>query len=167
MKKIPQRLMFGLVLGTGIFLVNTVFGSAVLARPEASDEKALEFSLSTVKGSTVDLKDLKGKDTIFFFFTTWCPYCREKFPLLAKEYKTYQDQGVRFFAINVGESQAKVASFLEKKDVPFEVLLDEKSAVARSYGVVGVPTFVLVNKEGRVVYDGNDMPGDYRTCFKG
>jgi peroxiredoxin len=167
MKKIPQRFMFGSIFLAAVLFVGTVFGSAVLARPGVSQEAAGDFSLSSIKGSTVDFKDLKGQDTILFFFTTWCPYCRDKFSPLAKEYKAYQSHGVRLLAIDVAESQTKVASFLERKDIPFEVLLDKNGAVAQSYGVVGVPTFIFINKEGRVVYDGNDMPGDYQAYFKG
>lgn len=167
MKKFSQRFMFVLVLLVGIFFVGTVFGSAVLARSGTSDQEAQDFSLSSVKGQTVEFKGLDGQDTILFFFTTWCPYCRDKFPFLAQKLKTYQEQGVRLLAIDVGESQAKVASFLEGKEVLFDVLLDRNSAVARSFGVVGVPTFILIDKEGQVVYSDNDMPGDHQTYFKG
>jgi hypothetical protein len=40
------------------------------------------------------------------------------------------------------------------------VLLDERGQVARAFGVVGIPTYVLIGRNGKVVYRGNVLPGD-------
>jgi hypothetical protein len=39
------------------------------------------------------------------------------------------------------------------------VLLDRDGAVARKYHVVGIPTYVVVDRNGRIVYSDNDLPG--------
>ena len=134
---------------------------------ESASQNALApaFSLKTMKGNTVALSDMKGKNVLLFFFATWCPWCRNKIPDLVKNEARYKKDNLEFLLIDAGESQAKVSSFAEKQDVPFDILLDQDMKVSQDYDVVGVPTFVLISKDGRIVYSGNEMPADYRKLI--
>ncbi len=143
----------------------SVLASASLTKEPKVSEASLDFTLDTARGNTVSLKEYKGKDIILFFFTTWCPYCRQKFPSLSKDYEKFRSEGIELFVIDAGESQAKVSSFLSSQKAPFDVLLDKSTAVSEAYGVMGVPTFVLISKGGSVVYEGNELPGNYKDLF--
>jgi len=133
--------------------------------PLKSEEPAHGFNLATVEGGRAALEDYAGKKIILFFFTTWCPYCVAKFPVLEKEKAKFEEQGIVLLVINVGESQAKVASFREKRNIGFNILLDESMSTAQNYQVIGVPTFFLVGTNGVVIYDGNDLPWNYPEIF--
>ena len=122
---------------------------------------APDFTLETIAGKTVSLKDYRGKGVILFFFTTSCPYCREKVPQLSRDYEKYKSENVELLAINSGDSQRKVSSFAAKEGVSFDILLDSNLKAADSYSIVGVPTFVLVDKDGKIVYNDNAFPSDY------
>jgi peroxiredoxin len=143
-----------------------VLASASVGQARLVGSAASDFSLETTADSTVALADLKGKGVILFFFTTWCPYCREKLPFLAKEYEVMRSKNIELLPIDAGESKAKVKAFAEKHNLPFPVLLDTNTAVSGSYGVVGVPTFVLISREGKVVWTGNELPSRYETYFE-
>lgn len=145
-----------------------VCASASLLKKKGSSEKvaAPDFSLESVSGKTVSLSDLKGKGVILFFFTTWCPYCRSKIPVISKEYSQYQSQGIEFLLIDTGESKIKIASFIAKEHLTFDVLLDSRMKASEDYGVMGVPTFILISKEGFVVYEGNELPHNYAELLK-
>jgi peroxiredoxin len=164
MSKFLLRYFCVLVSLLSFLSFDNVLASASLPKGPQT-EAAFGFTLDTVSGKTVSLKDAKGKGVILFFFTTWCPYCRQKFPALSKDYETFRREGIEFFAIDAGESQAKISSFLRKVNPPFDVLLDKSAAVAEAYGVMGVPTFVLISKSGVVVYEGNDLPGNYKDLL--
>ncbi|MEK7849645.1 MAG: TlpA disulfide reductase family protein [Candidatus Omnitrophota bacterium] len=142
-----------------VLLLSFLSFENILAAP------AFDFTLDTVGGKTVSLKEAKGKGVILFFFTTWCLYCRQKFPSLSKDYETFRREGFELFAIDAGESQAKVSSFLSKVNPPFDVLLDKSTAVSEAYGIVGVPTFILISKSGVIVYEGNDLPRGYKDLL--
>mgnify|MGYP001602487520 FL=1 len=154
MSKFSLRYLCAFILLLSFLSFDNVFADA-----------AFDFTLDTVSGKTVSLKDAKGKGVILFFFTTWCPACRQKFPSLSKDHETFRREGIGLFVIDAGESQAKVSSFLSKVNPPFDVLLDTSTAVAEAYGVMGVPTFILISKSGVVVYEGNDLPGDYKELL--
>lgn len=167
MKKIILTVLLGVFCLSFSFSSREAYASASLKGGGARQHSmAPDFTLGTVSGKTIALKDFKGKGIILFFFTTWCPYCREKMPELARDYKTYQSQGIELLAIDAGESKSKVSSFAVKEDLPFDILLDAKTDVADSFGVLGIPTFVLISKEGKVVYFGNDLPSHYATLVE-
>jgi peroxiredoxin len=168
MKKIAMRIVVSLFVFVFFVSSYNICVCASLLKRGGSSEKvaAPDFSLETVSGKTVSLSGLKGKGVVLFFFTTWCPYCRSKVPMLSKEYSQCQDQGIEFLLIDTGESKAKVASFVAKEHLSFDILLDIKMNAAEDYGIVGVPTFILVSKEGFVVYEGNDLPDNYAELLK-
>ena len=57
-----------------------------------------------------------------------------------------------FYAVNLQEEASPVQKFLSDRGVELPVLLDAKGEVATLYGVRAIPTTVVVNAEGKVVY---------------
>ncbi len=145
--------------------VHNVSASASVRRTQLVGSIAPDFTLETTADTKVALRDLHGRGVILFFFTTWCPYCREKLPLLASERRKMEEGKIKLLLIDAGESKAKVKAFIERQQLPFAVLLDVNTLVAESYGVVGVPTFVLISSDGDVVWTGNELPGNYRKLL--
>ena len=72
---------------------------------------------------------------------------------------------IELLLIDAVESKAKVKAFIDKQQLPFAVLLDVNTLVAESYGVVWVPTFVLISADGDVVWMGNELPDNYRKLL--
>lgn len=166
MKKMTEKLLVSVFLF--LFLASGTYApaSAMGRTSGVVHADAPDFRLESVGGKTVELKDLKGKGAILFFFTTWCPYCREKIPALSRDYGRFQNEGVTLMVINVGESERKVSSFAEKEHAAFDIFLDKDMKVSENYGVVGVPTFVLIDKDGKVAYEGNDLPHNYNKLLE-
>jgi len=133
--------------------------------PLKGADEAPAFRLATVEGRRVALEDHKGKNIILFFFTTWCPYCTTSIVALEKKRAALEREGIVVLPINAGESQAKVAAFRERRDISYDILLDKNTAVAKDYGVIGVPTYFLVAADGALIYDGNDLPWNYMEIF--
>ena len=51
---------------------------------------------------------------------------------------------------SLAESPKKVASFVEKYSLPYTILVDPEGSVARTYGIRGVPTKIVVAKSGLI-----------------
>lgn len=118
---------------------------------ETIEEEAPDFTLKDVAGNEVKLSDYQGKVVLLVFSTTWCSYCRAEVPHLKKLYAKYQSKGLVLLNIDIQESQKKVASFVAKNKISYPVLLDEDGKVSLAYGIQGVPTTVLINKEGIIL----------------
>lgn len=125
-------------------------GGAGAAR-EASPligKTAPDFSLKDLEGAEVKLSALRGKIVVIDFWATWCPPCVRSLPVLAEVTKSFQDQGVVFYAINAREDVTKIREFLKSKDLSIPVLLDADGGVMTLYGVQSIPQSVVIDKEG-------------------
>jgi len=114
-----------------------------------SDKKeAPFFNLKRVDGTFVNLRDLKGKPALLFFWATYCPSCKEDIPVFEKFLKGKTDQISIFTFVIDGESEKAVQKAIKKHTVGLPVLLDVNERIARTYGVKMVPTTYLISREG-------------------
>ena len=121
-------------------------------------ELAANFTLLDLEKKEFSLSDFKGKPVILFFWTTWCPYCRKELKQLNDMHRELLQNGVGLVAINVEEPADRVQRFIESHPFSSRVLLDTDAKVASAYGILGVPTHIFINKEGRIVFDNHYFP---------
>lgn len=101
------------------------------------------------------LSEIKDKYVFINFWNTWCPPCRAEMPDLNKLYLEYGGKNVEFIFINIAgqeKSLADVKSFLAENNYSIPVYLDRQGEVARAYGIRGIPTTVVINPAGELVY---------------
>lgn len=108
----------------------------------------------------VRLSDFKGKSLILWFWTTWCPYCREAIPDLNSIYPELKSAGIELLAVNVDEPKEKIVRFIKHYPIDFNILQDKGARCAFSYGVIGVPTYILIDKNGKVRFKQNYFSQD-------
>jgi len=122
---------------------------------------APDFSLTDIQGKTFKLSSQKGNPVVIFFGTTWCPSCRSEMPLYKTLYDKYASRGLKFLYININESSERVAHYTKQNTFPYLVLLDLDGGVANDYSIVGVPTLILLDKEGKIISESHrtlDLP---------
>lgn len=113
--------------------------------------QAPEFSLQDLSGKAFDLSRHRGKTVLLDFTTTWCPYCLKDIPGLKKIHERFKNRDFVLVSIYIQESRKKVSSFAQKHGLPYTILIDPDGKTAMSYGVRGVPTKVVVGKDGTIV----------------
>jgi len=134
-----------MILTSGLLIT----GCAVGSEPTATvGQAAPNFELQNLDGQSISLNDLKGKPVLINFWATRCPPCIFEMPYLQEIYNEWSGKGLMVLAINIGESSAKVKTFLQDNDLSLPVLLDTKAVVARMYVKRGIPTTVFIDKEG-------------------
>jgi len=147
-------------------LMLTVFLSVEFAI--ASEwEMAPDFSLPDINNNIVTLSSYKDKKPVLlFFWTTWCPYCRSELRALNNKYPALTKEGLEVLPINVGESRNRVKNFIQNYYLTYPVILDENMEVAYNYGIPGVPAYILIDKKGKVVFEGSRFPeGRYKDLI--
>ena len=126
--------------------------AGILRIGEKKSVPAPGFTLNTLNGRKVSLKDFKGKVVFLNFWATWCPPCVAEMPAMDVLHKKFKDKGLFVIAVNSEESVNKVSKFIKKRNYTFLVLLDEDGSVANdSYRAIGFPTTYLIDKLGNVV----------------
>jgi peroxiredoxin len=154
----PNFKKSGLLLFAGLTFLALGFGRIALAE----DVILNDLAGGQVNFSSYDLK----KPAILFFWTTWCPYCREEIRKLNLQSPQIAKDGVALLGINVGEADYKVRRFFNDYALNFKMLLDRYMLLADKYDVIGVPTYILLDKAGKVVSRYQSLPKDYRGLFK-
>ena len=96
-----------------------------------------------------------------YFFTTWCGYCRSRYPEIQAAAERAKAKGWRVYGIDVGERQSVVADYVQQYRPRYPVLLDQHEDVAQRYGVNGYPQFVLVDSNANIVYNSHSLPKNF------
>lgn len=91
-----------------------------------------------------------GRPLVIRFWADWCKFCEGEMKAIEAVYQRHKAKGLEVLAINAGQDKATVAAFVRKIGVSYPALMDEQSKIARSYGVVGLPTTYFVDGKGIV-----------------
>ncbi|GAA6168072.1 peroxiredoxin family protein [Sessilibacter corallicola] len=130
-----------------IFLATSAFA----AMPPQTGEKAPDWILSTAEGKRISLyDDSEGKKVVMLFWATWCPFCHELMPDLEALRKEFEEQDVKFYALNVWDD-GDPRGFMSRKDYGMKLLL-QADTVAQRYGVVGTPGLFVIDEEKNITY---------------
>lgn len=102
-------------------------------------------------GAAVDFPAaFAGKPVVLRFWADWCKFCEPEMKLIDTLRQRHAARGLTVLAVNAGQDKAAVAAFMRKLDVGYPAALDENSKIAKSYGVVGLPTTYLIDGQGIV-----------------
>ena len=125
------------------------------------DGRPADFTLQDLDGQPISLSQFRGKKPVLLvFWATWCPECKAAFPKINAMHGGPAGEKIQILALDFRETREKVAAAVKSRDIRFPVLLDDRGQVARAFGVVGIPTYVLIGRDGTVVYRENVLPGD-------
>jgi len=116
--------------------------------PAKQGKPAPDFVLKDMNGSVVRLSELHGQVVLVNLWATWCPPCRAEMPDLAALYQAYKSEGFVILGVDDQERAQTVSDFLARSPVPYPVLLDPDSQVARAFGVSYLPASFLVDRRG-------------------
>ncbi len=111
---------------------------------------------------------LAGRPMILEFWATWCGPCRESIPHLNEFYKQYKAKGLEIIGVTK-EDAATVNAFTKEVHMNYPVALDPAATLAAHFGITGIPHAMLVDKTGKIVWEGHPMelkPADIEALLK-
>lgn len=107
-------------------------------------------------GGTSSLKDFKGKYVYIDVWATWCGPCIGEIPSLKKIEKKYHNKNIAFVSISIDKQKDKdkwKKMVADKELVGTQLFADKdwKSKFVEDYQIKGIPRFILLDKEGKII----------------
>jgi cytochrome c biogenesis protein CcmG/thiol:disulfide interchange protein DsbE len=116
----------------------------------AAPRPAPGFTLPDQHNQSVSLSDWVGQPVLLAFWATWCGPCKAELPLIARLQKELPERHVTVLAI-AEDSPEAVHKYLNRASIELRTLIDPDHTVARSYGECGMPSTILIDRDGEVV----------------
>ena len=122
--------------------------------PVKNTVMAPDFELMDMDEEMKKFSDLRGKVVLLNFWATWCPPCVREMPSMERLHQQIDAEDFEVIAVNQMEDGDQVFAFTGQLEIEptFEILFDSTSRVSRAYGVRGLPTTYLIDKQGKVRY---------------
>jgi len=99
---------------------------------------------------SMSLEALRGKVVYLDFWASWCGPCRLSFPQLEVLRQELGPRGFEVLAVNVDEFEDDALAFLDAIPVTYPVVRDADADSPARYGILGMPTGLLLDREGVV-----------------
>ncbi len=98
----------------------------------------------------LNLSDYNGNLILLNFWATWCDPCKEEMPSLDSLQVNKKLDNLKIFPINIGkDSKEKASVFFEDLQIKnLDLYFDSPITLAKKFGLRGIPTSILFNKEG-------------------
>ncbi|HEY1101120.1 MAG TPA: TlpA disulfide reductase family protein, partial [Myxococcota bacterium] len=138
-------------------------GALTLAGCATSDEVVVEDD--GVVHPLAGLTDFDGKKlepnpilaiagrpaTVVDFWASWCVPCRQSFPHLDQLYRTWMAHGLDMVGVSVDDDPVAARRFWAQQRPRFPIAWDANATVREQFGVVSLPTTVLLDRNGSIV----------------
>jgi peroxiredoxin len=148
--RIFANVKFRLFSISSIFLISAVYTVACEPpTPVQIGQKPPGLSLYDLKGNLRTLQQEQGKVVVLCFWAEGC--CGDKNLIsLGRVFQTYKDKGFVILAVNAGEPKAQVEKFVRRTNIAYDILLDERFAAMKEYGIATLPMLYILDRQGIV-----------------
>jgi thiol-disulfide isomerase/thioredoxin len=110
------------------------------------------FELASFDNKLVTSANIANKVVLFDFWEVWCGPCLASMPTVDSLFQKYRAKGLEVYGMMSEKDQLDAAKLLvNKRKYTFPMLLANEN-IKKSLGIIAVPTYVLVNKQGIITY---------------
>ena len=155
-----SRMAWVAIAGAALFLIlalvfanrfgtdPTLTASPLIGEPAPTEPMALQDG-----SGEVSIADFAGDITVVNFWASWCTGCRVEHAALTEAADGYSEFDVQFVAVNYQDDPASARGFLDELGTSGSTIyaVDEGSATAFKWGVLGLPETFFVDRDGTVV----------------
>ncbi len=98
----------------------------------------------------LDINEYKGHLILLNFWATWCAPCKEEMPSLDILQTKEELDNLKIFPINIGKDdlEKSLKFFEDLKIKNLKLYFDSPTTLAKKFGLRGIPTSILINKDG-------------------
>ncbi len=136
-----------------LVILFTVFGSGLVL---ALEEGAIitDIDLISMEGEKISFGSFfkeEGNYILVDVWATWCQPCILAMNDYQKNLEFFRNHDIEIVAISAGDSLNAVRNFIEKYSISFPVFMDTNMKSLSAWGIKGIPTVFLVDKDGEII----------------
>lgn len=149
---VPIGLLALLSLLIGVFVLRSPDEKSATESVRATSLSDLAFT--DAQGRVTSLAEFRGRVTLLNVWATWCAPCREEMPALDRLQQDVGSDQIKVVALSIDRTgNEAVRPFFDEINVKsLDIYLDPSMNVMEAAGVVGLPTTLLISREGIEVY---------------
>ena len=115
-----------------------------------------DFQATDIDGKEWSLADFRGSYVYIDMWATWCNPCRKEIPHLKALEEMMKGASIKFVSLSTDGDRDKWAQFLREEQMSgVQLYIGPRSSFQKAYKINGIPRFILLDKEGRII--SNDM----------
>jgi peroxiredoxin len=150
-------------------------GCAAAAPPTQDSSRKLalvHFAVPAVELLTLDNEAARldavrgGKVALVSFWATWCDACAKEFDALNRLDERASERGGVVIGVAVGEPRERAAGFVKSHQLRYRQLVDEQFKLVDALGQRRVPTTLVIDRDGRVVFSGGALDDKALAAFR-
>jgi len=108
-----------------------------------------DFVIRTIDDKDIDTRKL-NRPILFLFFTTKCKSCIKPIFEIYRDINCYEKSGLLIIGMAM-ENVEILREFRVTYDIKFPIVQDLNSKFHKVFGIIGEPSYALIDKEKRIV----------------
>ena len=129
-------------------------------------QPAPEIIGKNMQGETVKLSDFRGKYLYLDLWATWCGPCNYEIPFLDSLETDYHGRNIVFMSYSIDDDHDAWMKFVPEKQLKGVQIIGDKgwgSQICKDFKILGVPTFMFFDPEGKIISVKMTRPSDKQT----
>lgn len=124
-----------------------------------------EIDAVDINGKHWTIADFRGKYVYIDMWATWCAPCRREMPYLKELEEKFKDAQIVFLGLSTDSDKSKWEAMVRSGEMTgVQLYLGPQSSFQKAYQIDGIPRFILLDKEGKIINNNMSRPSEEATA---